>query len=281
MVRILPNSIIGIVPAAGIARRMRPFTNVIPKQLLFYGNKPIIHHILEMFIENDIRDVIIVVKNPDSLIRKYVGHGVTFGLRVQYAFQEAPFGVGHALLCAKHLIEKSSDIKMIVQVNGDRLVRPPQILTKLVQEHLKMNALTTFLAKRVIDPSGYGVFRVKADSMQILEIVEKPLESQRKRLQLPDGNYLASAGIYVHSPKIFTYLEETEFSPKTGELQLTEAIKKAISKRLSVIATDLECETMDFGTPHRYLMAQWKLYQSLRDDDIKRMTEEWIRLRDL
>lgn len=270
--------IVGVVPAAGIGKRMRPFTKAVPKPLLPYGNKPVIHHILEMFRESDISDVLMVVPGADSPICQYVGDGFLLGLKVSYVFQEQPLGVGHALLCAKEWIDRQPRVELILQVNGDRIVNPPQVLADLVAAHQSSQALSTFLVTRVSDPSSYGLLQVDPDSMQVVKIVEKPTPAQQQRLRFPDGRFLVSGGVYVHSIRLLSYLSEAVADSRTKEVQFVEAIKHAMIDGHIIRAVELDCKPIDFGTPFPYLRAQWELFRSLKEKDIERMSKEWVTL---
>ena len=73
-----------VVLAAEIGNRMENYTENTPKTLIHVGKKPIISYILESFASNGIKEVIIVTGFQEEKIRKLVGDGSSWGLRVEY-----------------------------------------------------------------------------------------------------------------------------------------------------------------------------------------------------
>lgn len=181
------HNIVGVIPAAGEARRMRPYSLAVPKQLMPYGHKPVIHHILEMFRESGVNQTVIIVSDTTSPIRTYVGDGSWLGVEVSYAIQREPLGVAHALICGYDVLTQDLEAEAIVHVNGDRVVSPASILQDLIGDHSQQDALSTFLVSRISDPSSYGVLEVDSRTMRVHRIGEKPTQAQQQGLELPDG----------------------------------------------------------------------------------------------
>ncbi len=63
----------GVILAAGVASRLRPLTDLVPKCLLEVGGGTILGLTLENLIANGIADIIIVTGYREALIREYVG----------------------------------------------------------------------------------------------------------------------------------------------------------------------------------------------------------------
>ncbi|MBS3795993.1 MAG: nucleotidyltransferase family protein [Candidatus Thorarchaeota archaeon] len=269
---------VGVIPAAGEGRRMCPYSDVVPKQLIMYGDKPVIHHILEMFKEVEVNQVVLVVNDIEGPIPNYVRNGSWLDMDVRYAVQEKPLGVAHALLCAQTQLIETLNADKIVHVNGDRLVNPSSVLQDLFESHSKQKRLSTFLVTKVSDPSAYGGLEVDSDTMRIRQIVEKPTKPQQQKLKLPNGGYLTTTGVYVHSPRFLEYLSKMEYGPTKGENQLVKACNEAIADGETISAALLDCEMEDFGTPENYLHAQWKFFNSIAEQHIARMSSEWKKL---
>src|SRR5690242_21858347 len=87
-----------LVLAGGAGTRLRPITYTSPKQLVPVGNKPVLFYGLEAIAEAGITEVGIVVGETAAEIRRAVGDGSRFGLRVTYLRQEAPLGLAHGVL---------------------------------------------------------------------------------------------------------------------------------------------------------------------------------------
>ncbi len=84
--------------AGGMATRMRPFTETIPKALLEVAGEPFVAHQLRLLESAGFRRVVLCVGYRGEQIESYLGDGSHFGLEVTYAFDGATLrGTGGAL----------------------------------------------------------------------------------------------------------------------------------------------------------------------------------------
>jgi NDP-sugar pyrophosphorylase family protein len=91
--------------AGGLATRLRPLTEKIPKSLLEVAGEPFIRHQLRLFREQGARRVVICAGYLGEMIRQEVGDGADFGLEVRYCFDgPALLGTGGALRQALPLL---------------------------------------------------------------------------------------------------------------------------------------------------------------------------------
>jgi N-acetyl-alpha-D-muramate 1-phosphate uridylyltransferase len=90
--------------AGGVATRMRPHTDTVPKALLPVANRPFIAHQLARLRDQRIADVVLCVGHLGEQIERYVGDGRAWGLRVRYSW-DGPrlLGTGGALRRAQPL----------------------------------------------------------------------------------------------------------------------------------------------------------------------------------
>jgi NDP-sugar pyrophosphorylase family protein len=72
------------VLAGGLATRMRPLTEQVPKALLEVADEPFIAHQLRLFAREGIADVKLLVGYCWEQIARFVGDGGRFGVRVEY-----------------------------------------------------------------------------------------------------------------------------------------------------------------------------------------------------
>ena len=87
-----------VILAGGIATRLRPITEKIPKALVEVGGKPFIDHQLNLLKSHGVHSVIISAWYKGEMIREYVGDGRRFGMDVQFVFDgETPLGTGGAV----------------------------------------------------------------------------------------------------------------------------------------------------------------------------------------
>lgn len=84
--------------AGGIATRLRPLTEKVPKALLPVAGKPFVAHQLELLKRNGIRRVVLCIGHLGEMVRETVGDGAAFGLNVEYSFDgDKLLGTGGAL----------------------------------------------------------------------------------------------------------------------------------------------------------------------------------------
>ena len=72
------------VLAGGLATRMRPLTEQLPKALLEVAGQPFVAHQLRLFAREGIRDVKLLVGYCWEQIERFVGDGSSFGVHVDY-----------------------------------------------------------------------------------------------------------------------------------------------------------------------------------------------------
>ena len=94
-----------IILAGGLATRLRPITEKIPKALIEVGGQPFIGQQLRLLRSYGIRQVVISAWYKGEMIRDFVGDGKRFEMDVQYAFDgESPLGTGGAVRWAMNLL---------------------------------------------------------------------------------------------------------------------------------------------------------------------------------
>jgi len=93
----LPNLPVGIL-AGGLATRLRPATNDIPKALLSVAGEPFLVHQLRLLRSEGFRKIVICVGYLGELIEAKIGDGKPLGLQIDYSFDgPALLGTGGAL----------------------------------------------------------------------------------------------------------------------------------------------------------------------------------------
>jgi NDP-sugar pyrophosphorylase family protein len=95
-----------VILAGGVATRLRPLTEKIPKALVNVGGEPFIVHQLRLLQSHGIRHVVVSVWYRSEMIRESVGNGENFGIKVEYAFDgDHPLGTGGAIRHALPLLD--------------------------------------------------------------------------------------------------------------------------------------------------------------------------------
>ncbi len=94
--------------AGGLATRMRPATETIPKSLLEVAGEPFIAHQLRLLLGQGVRRIVVCAGFLGEQIEDFVGDGARFGCEVRYSFDgEKLLGTGGALKRALPLLGPS------------------------------------------------------------------------------------------------------------------------------------------------------------------------------
>ena len=234
-----------IIPVAGLGTRLKPHTHSLPKVLLNVGGKPILGHILDKLLEENITKATFVVGYMADRIENYV---TTKYPKVNAAFveQKEMLGLGHAIYTAIPTFDEEE----IFIILGDTVfdVNLKQLFG------LKTSALGV---KHVDDPRRFGVAVTQNDP--ITKLVEKPTELVSKLA--PVGlYYIKNADALVRA---LNELVEKDIRTK-NELQLTDALQIMIEKGEKISTFPVE-GWYDCGKPETLLSTnQFLLSQNAR-----------------
>ncbi len=93
--------------AGGLATRLRPITEKIPKSLVEVGGKPFIDWQLALLHRQGLRRVVLCLGYLGEQIEQYVGNGAGWGLEVSYSYDGAQLvGTGGALVQARPYLDE-------------------------------------------------------------------------------------------------------------------------------------------------------------------------------
>lgn len=207
----------GVILAAGKGSRLHPITLDRSKAMLPILGKPIVEHVMEMFVHNGIDDLILVVSPDDREITRYFRRESPIRADVRFAYQPERKGMANALQCAAPLITED-----FVLSACDNLVEEGDIadLLATMRGDQNPNAVLTLLPVEEGRLGSVGI--VEMDGPWITRIVEKPDPEDAP-------SDISSLPLYVFSRKILDYLPEVALSPR-GEYELQDAIQMLIER---------------------------------------------------
>jgi len=97
-----------VILAGGLATRMKPITEKIPKAMLDIDGRPFIYHQLNLLRKKGINRVILCVGFLGEMIENYIGNGTRFQLDVKYSYDgEKLLGTGGAIKKALDYLDDS------------------------------------------------------------------------------------------------------------------------------------------------------------------------------
>lgn len=198
-----------IIPVAGLGSRLKPHTHTIPKVLLNVGGKPILGHILDKLIEENIFKATFIYGHLGELIKTYVNENYK-SIDAVFIEQEKLEGLGHAIYTAIPTFDEEE----LFIILGDTVF---DVDLKNVF-HEKISSLGI---KRVDDPSRFGVAIM--NNGRIEKLIEKP-KDKVSDLALVGLYYITNSNALIKS---LTTLVEKNIRTR-GELQLTDALQLMI-----------------------------------------------------
>ena len=258
-----------VFPVAGLGTRFLPATKASPKEMLPIVDKPLIQYAVEEAIDAGITDMIFITGRGKRTIEDHFdkayelkaelqAHGknkllkevrglLPDGVTCAYIRQAEALGLGHAVLCARHLV---GDEPFAVILADDLIDAQVPVMKQMAQVHGK-NGGSVIAVQNVAraDTGSYGIVsadKVSAGLSKVTGIVEKP-----KPEEAPTT--LGVVGRYILSPRIFHFLENLR--PGAGrEIQLTDAIGRLLREE-NVSAYEFQGTRYDCGSKLGYLQA--------------------------
>lgn len=285
-----------LIPVAGLGTRMLPATKAIPKELLPIFDRPIIEHVVKEAIACGITEIIFITRSGKEAIENHfdanyelehrlekkgkdkilgtIKNIIPVGINVSSIRQNNALGLGHAILCAKHLIKKEPFAVLLPDII--LLDKPSYQLNysfmKLI-EAWNSTGIGQIMVERVdaSEVESYGIVDINKvpvspfSSIKIKKLVEKPAIEEAP-------SDLAALGRYVLPGMIFDILDDTP--PGVGdEIQLTDALDKLLQQdTLNALFTD--ATTFDCGNKEGFLGANLAL--GMRDAKVKKYIKNLI-----
>ena len=229
-----------VFPVAGMGTRFLPATKASPKEMLTVVDKPLIQYAAEEAVKAGCEQLIFVTSSAKRAIEDHfdknfeleyqleqknkkamleiVQNILPKGVSCVYVRQPEALGLGHAVLCAKHVVGDEPFAVILADdlIDGDGKGCQSQMVDLYNERGCSV------LGVEPVEPDQtdkYGIVagkKVDDRVMKVEKIVEKP-----KPADAPST--LAVVGRYILTPRVFDLLEKTQRGAG-GEIQLTDAI---------------------------------------------------------
>jgi len=283
-----------IIPAAGLGTRFLPATKSQAKEMLPIVDKPCIQYLVEEAVASGITEVIIVTGKGKRSIEDHFdfSYELTAHLerkqkheilkemekieklaKIVYVRQPFPKGDGHAILCAKELVENEA---FAVLFGDDIYDSETPALSQLINQYEKTNTPIIGLDKiDKKDSEKYGIIEShssKSGLHKIKSLTEKPKQEEAK-------SNLAITGKYIITPDLLKTLSKTQSHTADKEIRLIDGMKDYIKTGQDIHGYEIAGKRFDtgdklgylkavvhFGLKHKDLSGQFKKH--LRDLDL-------------
>ncbi|MFN7710666.1 MAG: UTP--glucose-1-phosphate uridylyltransferase GalU [Holosporales bacterium] len=262
-----------IFPVGGLGTRFLPATKSMPKEMLPIVDKPLIQYAVEEALAAGVEQIIFVTGRGKQAIENHFDHAteLLYSLEragkskvieasedlvlspgsIVYTRQQEPLGLGHAVWCARHLIDGEP---FAVLLADDFIVAKQPCLKQMMDVHRQHHGVV--VAVQEVHPSHvnrYGIIsplQKEGDVVEFKDVVEKP-----KPAEAPSN--MAVIGRYILPAEIMGHLEAQERGAG-GEIQLTDAIKKCLTHHKGY-GLQFEGERFDCGDKAGFVAATLKV----------------------
>lgn len=237
-------STLALILAAGEGTRMKSDTTKVAHPIL---GRPLLAWVIDACAKAGITNLGVVVGNQADDIKALAQDAASsFGYSsVSFALQKERKGTGHALMCARELIEQSGCQSVLVLFADSPLVYP-ETLTSLIssqQEHGRALELLSFIAQ---NPFGYGRI-IRDESGAVKRIVEEKDATDQEKLIAE-----ANAGSCSFDTKaLLEHLDSLDNNNAQGEYYMTDMVKIFDKAGLKVGASLAKTEEEALGVNNR------------------------------
>ena len=265
-----------VFPVAGFGTRFLPATKAQPKEMLPVVDKPLIQYAVEEAYAAGIRDMIFVTGRNKRAIEDHYDTAYELESQLEasgkdallhiarsvapddmtcsYVRQPRMLGLGHAVLCAEHLV---GDQPFAVLLADDLMVGPEGgegVLAQMVRTYNNLGGSVLAVQEVPLDQvKRYGIVAGESkgdDITKVTAMIEKPSPEKAP-------SRLGVAGRYILTPGVF---DEIRNQPKGagGEIQLTDGIASLLKKE-AVYAYAYKGTRYDCGAKEGFLQATVEL----------------------
>ncbi|RYF64432.1 MAG: UTP--glucose-1-phosphate uridylyltransferase GalU, partial [Comamonadaceae bacterium] len=261
-----------VFPVAGFGTRFLPATKAQPKEMLPVVDKPLIQYAVEEAYAAGIRDMIFVTGRNKRAIEDHYDTAYELESQLEasnktallsiarsvmpddmtcsYVRQPRMLGLGHAVLCAEHLV---GDEPFAVLLADDLMVGPPggePVLAQMTRAYAKLQSSLLAVQEVPLEQvKRYGIVAgdtVEPGLTKVSHMVEKPDPANAP-------SRLGVAGRYILTPGVFAEIRG-QSSGAGGEIQLTDGIASLLKKE-SVYAYAYQGIRYDCGSKEGFLQA--------------------------
>ena len=177
-----------VIMAGGAGNRMKPFTQILPKPLIPVGDKTIIEHIIDKFVEYQI-NVFYITLNHKGRIIKYFLQELNPSFTLKFITEPEPLGTAGSL---KYLQDKIRGTFIVT--NCDIIIYADY--AEIVHFHEENNYDLTLVSSMMHYQIPYGICEIDKGG-NLLELKEKP-----------EYSYLISTGMYILKSRVLEYIPE-------------------------------------------------------------------------
>ncbi len=281
-----------VFPVGGLGTRFLPATKSLPKEMLPVVDKPIIHYAYEEARNSGIEEFIFITGRNKNAISNHFDHSYelqhTLSAKnkkkeleltsewlpkagsIVFTRQQEPLGLGHAVWCARNLIEKDEPFAVILA--DDMVHSKTPCLKQMIEayESLGKGNMAAVMDVPREKTRSYGILDIESSASERIVKAKGLLEKPE-----PDKapSTLSIIGRYILDGSIFETLEH-QVKGSGGEIQLTDAMSSMIPQ-IPFFGFRFEGTRYDCGNREGYLEAN--IAYALEIPEMKARVKEIIK----
>jgi N-acetyl-alpha-D-muramate 1-phosphate uridylyltransferase len=129
-----------VILAGGLATRLRPITEKIPKSMVAVAGKPFLEHQIALCKKNGVKEIVLCVGHLWEQIRDHFGDGNRFGVKMVYSVENERLDTGGALKNALPYLGK----EFFVMYGDSYLTADWQTAARVFKEYGDGGLMTVF-----------------------------------------------------------------------------------------------------------------------------------------
>ena len=281
-----------VFPVAGLGTRFLPATKAQPKEMLPVVDKPLIQYAVEEAYAAGIRHMIFVTGRSKRAIEDHFDTAYELENELEvagklellalvrsvqpadmdfsYVRQPRSLGLGHAVLCAEHLVGNEP---FAVLLADDLMVGPADgkpVLAQMAEQFAVLGRSVLAVQEvPLAHTRRYGIVAGEKTGDRLTNVramVEKPAPEVAP-------SRMAVAGRYILTPAVFAHIRSQQ-PGVGGELQLTDGIASLLGKE-AVYAYEYLGKRYDCGSKEGFLEATVEL--ALQHPEVGAHFKEYLR----
>lgn len=217
-----------VIMAGGEGKRMKPFTNIIPKPLFPIGEKPIIEVIMDKFNAIGTKNFYITVNYKFEMLKYYLDNNIFSNYSIEFIKEEKPLGTAGSL----SLIQNKIDDTFFVS-NCDIII--DQDLIEVYNYHKENKNELTIIGSLKYYDIPYGILET-GENGKLLKMQEKP-----------EFTHMINTGVYILEPHLLKEIPSDTF------FHITDLINQIINRNGSVGVFPINSKSwIDIGEWNQY-----------------------------
>lgn len=260
-----------VFPVAGLGTRFLPATKEIPKEMLVVGDRPLIQHAVEEAKSAGIERFIFITSQGKTAIEDHFDmnpfleqtlekrHKITelenlrsLSLEAGEAIfirQQQPLGLGHAVWCARHLIDQEPFALILAD---DMILGGKSCIAQMIETY-ETYGRGNYAAVMEVAPdqvSRYGILDIQQDNERVVQaasVVEKPDPKS-------SPSQTAIVGRYILDPRILDKIDVHTLGAGQ-EIQITDAFNPLIQEGVPFYGVRFTGDRYDCGNQEGWLEA--------------------------